>query len=214
MSDIYLLNDMKFEGIKNIPLLKINYLPQKLNLDNYDALIFTSKNAIYAIDSFCKDWKNIPSFAITLKTANIIKKLGGKVSFVGKNGHGNEFALELIPYLKNKRVLFLRAKEVVSNLTKLLKDANISIDDIAIYETVCNEVKISNLPKNSVIIFSSPSTVKFFFEKFAWDDSYKAVAIGRTTENYLPKYINCNISKTTSIKDCIELAKAIVNKIK
>ncbi len=214
MSNIYLLNNMKFDGIKNIPLLKIQYLPKEIDIKSYDALIFTSKNAIYAIDSFCKDWKKIPSYAITSKTADIIKKLGGIIEFEGENGHGNEFALELVPYLKNKKVLFLRAKKVVSNLVNILQDKNINIHDIAVYETICNEIKTTSLPKNSIIIFSSPSTVKYFFKQFLWDNSFKAISIGKTTANYLPNNIDSYICEKTSIQECINLAKKLQCKIK
>ena len=91
---------MKVDGVENIPLLGIEYIPQDINLNVYDALIFTSKNAIYSINSFNTSWKNIPSYAIAKKTKKVIEEEGGIVEFVGNTGHGDEFALELKEILK------------------------------------------------------------------------------------------------------------------
>ena len=213
MSDIYLLNDMKIEGIKNIPLLEIQFIPEELDVEKYDVLVFTSKNAAYSLDSFNNKWKNIPCYVIAPKTAKVIEELGGKIGFVGNSGHGNEFAAELMPHLKNKKVLYLKAKRVVSNLVGLLKDAKIDITDVVVYETIQKQRNHNEIPsKNSVIIFSSPSTVEYFFENFTWDESYKAVVIGHTTAKYLPEEIAYVVSKTTSIDDCIALAKEEASK--
>lgn len=208
MNDIYLLNDMQIKGIKNIPLLGIRFLPQEIDILKYDALVFTSKNAVYSLDSFNQQWKDIPSYVIAHKTAKIVESLGGNIAFVGNSGHGNEFALELMPVLQNKKVLYIKAKKVVSNLGTLLKEALIDVDEFVAYETACNCLENPEIPaKNAVIIFSSPSTIECFFENFTWDESYKAVVIGQTTANYLPKHISYVISKSTSIEDCIALAK-------
>lgn len=215
MNDIYILNDMKIEGIKNIPLLGIRFLPNDINFLEYDALIFTSKSAAYSIDSFNQDWKKVPSYVIASKTAKVIKELGGNVAFIGNSGHGNDFACELMPVLKNKKALYLRAKKVVSNLMPLLKNENLDVSDIVVYETACNTVENIELPsKNSVIIFSSPSTIECFFNNFSWDESYKAVVIGETTAKYLPKDIPFFVSKTTSIEDCIALASKLALDVK
>ncbi|WP_419769762.1 MAG: uroporphyrinogen-III synthase [Candidatus Marinarcus sp.] len=208
MNSIYILNDMKIDGIKNIPLLGIRYIKNEMDLLQYDALIFTSKNAVYSLDSFNKDWKKVPAYVIASKTAAVIQKEGGNVCFIGKSGHGNDFANELIPLLKNKKALYIKAKKVVSDLCDILKSNGIDIKTVTTYETQCNELTAYTAPElNSVIIFSSPSTIECFFKIFDWDSSYKAVVIGETTAKYLPKNINYKISPTTSIEDCILLAK-------
>lgn len=202
---------MKVEGVENIPLLGIEYISQKVNLNKYDALLFTSKNAIYSLNSFNSLWKTIPSYAIAPKTKQVIEEEGGLVEFVGATGHGNDFAQELKTVLKGKKALYVRAKKVVSNLVGILKDNNIDIDELITYQTKCNDCKNSvNIPKNSIIIFSSPSTINCFFNCYEWDDSYKAIVIGKTTASYLPKEISYEISPTQSIDDCINLAKKFI----
>jgi len=209
MAKIYLLSNQKYSDIENIEVFKIDYIKNKIDLTKYDALIFTSKNAVLSLDSFNKDWKKIPSFAIASKTANFIKDYGGNLIFTGVTSHGNDFAKELIELLKNKKVLYIKALKTVSNLVEILKENHIDIDELVTYQTICNNTDLI-LEDNSVFIFTSPSSVECFFKQYEWRDNYKAIVIGKTTANYLPKYIEYKISQETSIDECIKLAKQIL----
>ena len=202
---IYILSDKKVEDAINLPVFKINFIKQDIDFNSYDALIFTSKNALYSIEYYNENWKNIPCYAIAPMTANIIKELNGNLVFTGVTNHGDEFALEIQKKLKNKKVLYLRGSKVVSNLIDTLQ-----CDDKIVYESVCKKNNQNLKPKkNSTIIFSSPSTIKCFLDNFDWDDSYKAISIGKTTAKYFPQYIDPIISDTTSLKSCVEKAKKL-----
>lgn len=205
MAKVYLLNNLKFDNVENLEVFSIKYIKSNIDLSKYDALLFTSKNAIYSLDSFNKSWKKAPSFAIASKTAKIIENYGGNVEFIGNSGHGNDFANEIYPYLENKKVLYIRAKKVVSSLVSILKEKNIDIDELITYETVCNKVN-KTLEKNSIFIFTSPSSVECFFENYSWDKSYKAIVIGKTTSKYLPKEVDFKVSSKTSVEECVKLA--------
>lgn len=205
---IYLLNNIKYDGVENLEVFGIEYISSDIDLKKYDALIFTSKNAVYSIDSFNKDWKEIDSFAIAPKTAKIITSNGGKLSFTGESSHGDSFASELIPQLEGKRVLYIRASKTVSNLTEILKKANIYIEELVTYKTVCKKVE-KKLEENSIFIFTSPSSVQCFFKNYIWDKSYLAVCIGQTTAKYLPAEIKYKISSKTSIEECIKVAQEL-----
>ncbi|RLA77740.1 MAG: uroporphyrinogen-III synthase [Epsilonproteobacteria bacterium] len=203
---IYILSDKKVDGAINLPVFEINFIKQNIDFNTYDALIFTSKNALYSLEHHNENWKTIPSYAIAPMTADIIKELNGNLVFTGVTNHGDQFALEIQEKLKGKKVLYLRGSKVVSNLIDTLQcDAQI------VYESICKKNN-QNLkpPKNSIIIFSSPSTIKCFLDNFDWDDSYKAISIGKTTAKYFPKYIDFTISDTTSLKSCVEKAKELL----
>ncbi len=207
-TEIYILSDKKIKHVSNLPTFQVNFLPTQVDISKYDALIFTSKNGVFSLDSFNDYWKEIPSFAISYKTAQCIEKSGGKLEYTGQNGHGNKFAQELIPLLKDKKVLYIKPKEVISELTDILKKNDIICDELITYETVCKTYgKDNKPPKNSIIVLSSPSTLKCFLETFGWDESYLAIAIGKTTSKFIPVYINYKISKHTSLESCIKLAK-------
>lgn len=202
---IYLLNNLKFKEVENLEVFKIEYIKQKIDFSKYDALIFTSKNAIYSLDSYTDAYKSIPSYVIAPKTANILEKVGGNLTFVGKSGHGNDFAKELVPVLKNKKALYLKAEKTVSNLVTILKSNDINIDKVVTYRTSCNKIS-TKLEQNSVIIFTSPSSVECFFKNYDWDDSFEAIVIGKTTLKYLPFGIKAHVSSKTSVEECIKLA--------
>ncbi len=208
MKKIYLLNEQKHEGIENLEVFQIEYIKSDVDLKKYDALVFTSKNGVKAINSFDQDWKNIPSYAIAQKTANTIIKLGGIVEFIGNSGHGNDFAYELKNVLKDKKVLYVKALKTVSNLPNILKENGIFLDEIIAYKTSCKKSNII-LEENSIFIFTSPSSVECFFKQYSWKNSYKAIVIGKTTAEFLPSNINYEISSQTSVEECIKLAKQL-----
>jgi len=206
MNNIYLLSNIKVEDseVINLPVFDIKYIDVEINFNDYDALIFTSKNAIYSLEYFKKDYKKVPSYAIAKKTANILKKYNSNLVYTGISGHGDDFANEIKDKIKNKKVLYIRARKVVSNLINVL-----NCDDIIVYETICSKIKDISINKNAKIIFTSPSTIQCFFNRYKWDNSFTAICIGKTTASYLPKNIKFNISKETSINSCIELANNI-----
>ncbi|MFY4790181.1 uroporphyrinogen-III synthase [Aliarcobacter butzleri] len=208
MKRIYLLNEQKHENVENLEVFQIEYIKSDVDLKKYDALVFTSKNGVKAINSFNQDWKNIPSYAIAQKTANTIIKLGGVVEFIGNSGHGNDFAYELKNVLKDKKVLYVKALKTVSNLPNILKENGIFLDEIIAYKTSCKKSNII-LEENSIFIFTSPSSVECFFKQYSWKNSYKAIVIGKTTAEFLPSNINYEISSQTSVEECIKLAKQL-----
>ena len=209
MADIVLLSNSYVKGVINLPIFEIEYLDLSFDISKYDALIFTSKNAIYSLDKSKLNCKEILSYAIAVKTAEILKKHNANLVFTGVNSHGDKFANELIPLLKNKKTLYVRGEKIVSNLSSILKENQVDLDEQIVYKTICSSNKTKVLNKNSIIIFTSPSSVNCFFNKYSWDSSYIAIAIGQTTAKYLPENIKFYISNLQSIEACIYLAKQI-----
>ncbi len=212
MPKIYLLNSDKFENIQNLPVIKINFFQIKIDFDLYDALIFTSKNAVRAIENIDKKWKEKEIYSIGKGTSKEINRHDANLVYTAKNSYGDTFADEIKSKLQGKKVLFPRAKIVTSKLNKILLDCGISLDEEIIYETTCKSIDKQNKPeKNSVIIFTSPSTVNCFLKNFDWDKSYKAICIGKVTAKAIPDDIKIQFSDEQTIKSCIVKAKQIKN---
>jgi len=207
---IYLLSDTYHKGVINLPQIKVTCRDINLDLSSYNALIFSSKNGVKAISKININWKNILSYAIGMPTANLIKKEGGQVKYIANSSYGDDFAKELIPLLKEKKVLFIRAKTVLSDLEDILKNAGIDLTSQVVYETTCKEKTDDKIEENSVFIFTSPSTVKCFFKNHKWQNSYKAVCIGDVTAKSFPFDISLHVSKIQTIPGCIELAKTLI----
>ena len=208
---IYLLSDTYHEGVVNLPQIKIIYKDIELDLSTYDALIFSSKNGVKAIENINNDWQKIPSYAIGNPTAKQIEKLNGNLFYTSKSSYGDNFAQEILPKLKGKKTLFLRAKKVLSNLESILKNSGIDIESKVIYETTCNEkIPLHVKSEKSAFIFTSPSTVECFFSHYKWQENYVAICIGRVTAKVFPSKIPTHISKIQTIPACIDLAKTLI----
>jgi len=208
--NIYILSEKDVKHAKNLPLIKTEVACSSVELDKYDALVFTSKNGVTHLNSINNEWKNIPAYAISTQTAKQIKELGGKLAFIGTKKHGNEFAHELIDKLESKKVAYVGAKKVVSDLTNILNQNNIACDHLGIYETICIEYDEKvDLPDDSIIIFSSPSTIKYFFKNVNWKDTFKAISIGNTTKNYFPDYVEPIVADNTTLQSCTQKALSL-----
>lgn len=205
---IYLFSNTPKKGVKHIKIIDIEFLRPELTCSDYNAIIFTSKNSVKAMNKLDFSWQQIPAFTIGKSTANEVKKHGGVVEFTSQKSYGDEFANRIKPLLQKRKILFPRAKVVVSNIKKLLSPLH--VDELIVYETKCLTCNsIEKPPKNSILIFTSPSTIECFLECFSWDESYKSVCIGNKTSLALPKNATCRVSKKQSINECIKLAQEI-----
>lgn len=204
---IYLLNNQKYEGVENIPIIKINYLNPEIELKNIDYLLFTSKNGVIGVNKICEKWKDIPAICIGKGTAKMVQKLGGKVDYIAKNSYGDELAKEIIKTYPPSNILFLKAKVVLSDIVNILKNNNFNIIEKVVYETNCNKIDFQP-KKGDIFIFTSPSTVKCFLNSFKWDKNYKAVAIGTRTASYFKGEIVT--SEIQTIENCIKIAKNLL----
>lgn len=208
MGMIYLFSHTPKKGVKHIKIIDIDFLrPEKF--DDFDTIIFTSKNGVKALDLLCIEWKKIPCYVIGSPTAQEVIKYGGRVEYVGKNSHADEFAKEIKPLLMDKKILFPRAKKVVTNIKKILSPIN--LQEVIVYGTKCSEKEFEKPPFKSTLIFTSPSCVECFLKKFDMDESYKIICIGKKTALALPENIPYKMPPIQTIDSCIKLAKFINN---
>lgn len=206
---IYLFSDKACEGVEHLPLIEIAFYDKSLCLDDFDAIIFTSKNSVEALERLHVKWQEKESYAIGEGTASYITSKNGNLVYTAKRAYGDDFAHEIIPLLKGKKVFFPRAKEVISPLFKIVHSCDINIHEMIVYETTCKEYDKQQAPaKNAILIFTSPSTVECFVKNFSWDASYTAISIGEKTASSLPLHVKNIISPIQTIEHCIKIAKA------
>ncbi|MDD7514034.1 MAG: uroporphyrinogen-III synthase [Campylobacter lanienae] len=209
---IYLISNTPFddESVEKISLCDIKFNKFNIDLSEFDALIVTSKNGINSLKFNSIILADILVFAIGKATALSCKEFGFTQIYEAQNSHGSEFGAEILEKLYGKRILFIKAKETISNLDIYFNQNGIDISVIDGYENLILKKDISSKPKsNSILIFTSPINVRAFIQNLGWDDSYKAVAIGKATAQALNPYTDPIISKSQTIKDCVELAKSL-----
>ncbi len=208
---IYLLSPTPVEGVVNMPMIEFVTYEQEIDFSPFDALIFTSKQGVKALDEITsRKWREIPAAAIGKMTADEIKKRGGEVIFIASKAYGDTLAKELVEKFGSYKWLYPRPKVVASKIVQDLRSAGVQVEERVIYETVCKSYAKGDAPeRGAVLIFTSPSIVNCFLQNFEWSESYTAVAIGKKTALAFPKNIEPLISPSQSIEDTIEFAKRI-----
>jgi len=172
-----------------------------------DTLMFSSKQAVKSAEAIDSDWKRYPCIAIGGATKREIESLGGKVIHHPENFYGDALAEDIIKYFSDKKLLYLRPKEVSFDSKTYLEKAGIPLWEQIIYETSCISYKKEQAPKaGAVIIFTSPSSIHCFLRNFPWQRSYTAVVIGHATKVHLPKGADFVVAEKPLISACIERA--------
>ena len=219
--EVILIGTREVKNVKCLITNKITYLPITHDLQGIDSLIFTSRYAIQSLlesanplsphyNPHLAKWHKIPSFVISPKSAEILYQHNAKVEFVGQKAHGQEFAKEIIPLLQNRFPLYLRAKEIVSQLNATLINAKVPLQEAIAYVNTPLTLEQNLKPKpQSVLIFTAPSAYKSFVANFSWENEYIAIAIGKSTFASFSSTLHAYISPKPSIPHAIEFAKSI-----
>ena len=207
---IYLLSPLKKEGTLSLPMISFALVTDTIDFSSCDTLMFTSKQAVVSANTIDKSWRDTPCIAIGGATKKKIEELGGKVIYHPKEFYGEALAKDIEKNFSDKKLLYLRPKEVSFDSKAYLEKSGIFLEEQIIYETSCVQYGINDKPKeNAIIIFTSPSTINCFFKNFEWDSSYMAVLIGNATKEHLPSYCKFVVADVPLIDSCIKKAKEI-----
>lgn len=209
MREIFIVGYQDYSFAKSLIVGEIEFLDREIPLEGLDALIFTSKNAIRALAFLAekypsmRTWKQIPSLLIGASSAQELTSYGGKVEWVSSDFHSHAFIEGLIPRLQGRYALYLRAREIASRLDHHLRSQGIKIASEIIYQSKPKAITQPPPPKDSVLLFTSPSTYRYFVQSFGWDDSYLAIALGKTTLASLDDGIQKMLSPMQGIQESI-----------
>ena len=209
--EIYLLSPKVAEDTISLPMITFSLIASKLDFSSFDLLMFTSKQAVKSAEILNPKWKEIPTLSIGSATTKEIEGLGGEVALQPTSFYGKTLSEEILTQCKDKRILYLRPKEVSFDSRNFLASAGMDINEKIIYETKCIHYPKSKKPsKNAIIIFTSPSTIHCFLKQFKWDESYTAVVIGEATKVHLPSNACYEVADKPLISACIEKAKHLL----
>jgi uroporphyrinogen-III synthase len=209
-SIIYLLSPLEKEGTFSLPMISFALVAKSIEFQNCDTLMFTSKQAVVSANSIDNRWKNYPCLAIGKATKSKIEKLGGEVIYAPKSFYGEILAKDIKEKFSNRKILYLRPKEVSFDSKAYLEEQGIKLQEQIIYETSCVNYSKNEQPKeNAIIIFTSPSTIKCFFDNFEWNRSYTAILIGHATKQHLPQECQFIVADEPLINSCIKKAVEI-----
>jgi uroporphyrinogen-III synthase len=159
------------------------------SLQNYDWIIFTSKNGVHyfmqelltlGIDK--EILQSLHIGAVGPKTNEELNKYDLQAHFVPSEFTTDDLAKEITD-IKGKKILLPRSNIESPLLTKMLKEKNALVTEIPIYKTEYlagenNEFK-ELLEKNqvSLLTFTSPSTVEGFLRSIPNKDQLKVLSL-------------------------------------
>ena len=159
-------------------LIRIEGVPAKdfrkdrINILDYSAIVFTSKNAVDHFFRICKEMRvEVPEtmkyFSISESTAYYLQKY---VQFrKRKIFHSKEnFSLlvELIRKHKNEKFLLPCSDVHKQDVPKMLEDIKVSYKKAIIYRTLASDMSDIDITKFDMIVFFSPSGVKSLFKNY------------------------------------------------
>lgn len=216
---VSLLNEKAyFEDIEEIYVNKLYFYDFYINLDDFNAVIFTSKNAFKSCIKNNINLANKEIYCIGKQCAEYILSFGYKVYYYGKTSHASEFKYELLNLLKDKKCVYFKAFKIISDLDEFLAKNNINITSINCYENIRLEKALDKNKKEfkigikdvDILIFLAPSGVRDFYHHFK-TFSKNIIAIGQSTKKELVSFGINNVltPKETSVNACVDLARQI-----
>ena len=197
-------------GVIHIPILSIHFLTPLINFDDYDGIIVTSKQGALALKHYSPDWGKLQVICVGEATAKIMGDLGAK-HIDCADGYGMSIFNVLRQY--RGKWLYCRPKTIASSWPSRAREAGLIIDEVIVYETTCNEAMAKiEIADNSVLIFTSPSSIECFLQKYLIKPTHDIVVIGKTTQKALPLGVKSIISETTSVESCVEIGLKLASR--
>lgn len=203
---VYLFSTSEHPNAISVNSLDIKLLKPEIKFSNYDYLIITSKQASEVLKQYdIESYKDKKALCVSSVSALSFKSISGTVLEVGE-GYGDTLIEKIITYPKETKWLYLRAKTIASDFVSIAKSKGYNIDEIIVYESRCSKkIKNTQVEKDAILIFTSPSSVKCFLEKRTISKLNRVIVIGKTTAKALPVGVNYTISEDTTIESCMKI---------
>ncbi len=160
----------KFFKIEGIPAK--DFRKDRINILDYTAVIFTSRNAVDHYFRMCKEMRvEVPEtmkyFSISESTAYYLQKY---VQFrKRKIFHSKENAANLIDLIKKhktEKFLFPCSDIHKNEIPKMLEDNKINYKKATIYRTLAADLSDIDITKFDMLVFFSPSGIKSLFKNY------------------------------------------------
>jgi uroporphyrinogen III methyltransferase/synthase len=166
---------------------------QLRKLEAFDAILFTSKNAVRYILARCRSLGiRCETFsgarliaAVGPGTAQAAKEDGLRVDYVAKNHTGEALARELASELRGRRVLLPRSDRADDRLPAALREADAEVTEVVAYRTTAPKAidpqALERLRRAQVdaVIFASPSA---FHNLSAWIPAGELAALAQRVQ--------------------------------
>jgi Uroporphyrinogen-III synthase len=156
-----------------------------LSTQNID-VVFTSMNAVEAVNNYITEHPSWKIFCIGNSTKNLVSKFFGSESISDTAQNAKQLAERIIQDKNIKAVTFFCGDQRRDELPEMLKNKGITVEEIIVYKTI--ETPEILKQTYDAILFYSPSAVNSFFLKNTIYNKTQLFAIGSTTANALQHF--------------------------
>jgi uroporphyrinogen-III synthase len=177
------------EFIEVQPVSYKDFRREKINISDFTAVIFTSRNAVDHFFRICQEAKlEMPAemkyFCISEQTANYLQKyivLRKRKLFVGERTAADLF--DVIKKHKGEKFLYPCSDIRKDDLPVFMRANNLKFSEAVIYRTVASDLSDLSDVKYDCIAFFSPSGISSLFINFPdfVQDGTRIAAFGPTT---------------------------------
>ena len=188
-------------------------------IDSFAWLVFTSAvgvnsffDCISEMGLDIRKLHHLKTACVGAETVRELKKRGINSDYNPEEYNGEALAQGLKQLVKTgEKLLIARAKDGTEDLTKLLADAGIEFEDLAIYE---KELRVEEviIPATEYAAFTSSSAVEWFVASIKDVDlsRFKAICIGKSTAEKAKSYgMETIISEKASIDSLVSKIKEL-----
>ena len=171
------------------PVSYKEFRKEKINIQDYTAIIFTSRNAVDHFFRICGEAKiempaDMKYFCISDQTANYLQKyivLRKRKLFAGEKTASDLF--EYIKKHKNEKFLFPCSNIRKDDIPNFMRENNFHFKEAVIYKTVASDLSDLADVNYDIIAFFSPSGINSLFINFPdfAQNNTRIAAFGPTT---------------------------------
>lgn len=168
------------ESLIKITQIRYSYTPQT------NWIFFTSKNAIdYFFIQNPDLHKEVKYGVISKASADHLLNFKKTASFIGQGVDLLNIGKEFKEVLQNESVLFPQAIDSYQTIQKQLAFTNTCFN-LYVYKTT---IKTDfDIPYSDILIFTSPSNVEAYYNKYKMDSRQLIIAMGSSTKFKLKEY--------------------------
>lgn len=191
------LNSMGYD-VLNESLIKISQI-RFTHTPPTQWIFFSSKNAIHFFFAQQPEvTANVKYGVMSAVSAEFLAEFGKKADFIGQGVDVTQIAKDFAEFIKDDTVLFPQAIDSLQTIQRQLSFTNIC-HNLFVYKTTLRAD--FEMPKAELLVFTSPSNVQAYFEKYKLLKGQKVVAIGSTTFSRLKDYGIKNIGLPVSFDE-------------
>lgn len=165
-------------------LIETSPIPYRI-MPDCDWIFFASKQSVKYFFEQHPQITEQKFGAIGKVTADAIRHYGQRADFIGSGVDTKMTGKQFAAKVGNGKVLFPQAKGSMRSIQQQFVKHE-QVIDLAVYETL--KKNDGDMPVADILVFTSPSNVEAWFERFTISKSQKIVAMGDATANALRQH--------------------------